>query len=292
MWKRETLQMNICYLVVVHQKFEQAARLIRRLSGPNVSFVVHVDAKVADAAFQKLKEDTSGVGPIFFAKRERARWGSFELVQAIFNCIHTAILNCGKFDRCILLSGQDYPIKSTKEIFNFFGENSTLEFIEAFLKDASKKAPGWSPFYRFRRYHFWIDNRKHTIPILTKRLPDFRIFHGSTWWALSREAIIYLDGTFAEDERFRAAFRSGFLVEEACIQTMMMDSPFSDRVVGSDTTFAEWTPTSGPHPKTFDKSDFEKLMQSRKLFARKFDASVDSEILDMLDAVHEPSFKK
>jgi hypothetical protein len=279
--------MNICYIILLYQKFDQSVRLIRRLSGPNTSFVVHVDAKVSNVAFQKLKEDTAGFGSVFFARRERSRWGSFNVVKAIFNCIRAAILNDDKFDRCILLSGEDYPIKSAEEIIDFFKKNSTLEFIEAFLRDASDRTePGWSPFYRFRRYHFWINDRRRTVPLLTKRLPDFRIFHGSTWWALSRDAIVYLDRMFAEDERFRMTFRSGFLVEEACIHTMMMNSPFSDRVIGSDTTFAEWTQTSGPHPETLTTSDFDKLVGSKKLFARKFDAAVDSKILDMLDDVH------
>jgi hypothetical protein len=76
------------------------------------------------------------------------------------------------------------------------------------------------------------------------------------------------------------------LVEEACFQTLMMNSPFADRVAGRDMTFAEWTPTSGPHPKIIKSEDFDALIASPNLFARKFDSEIDSNVLDMLDAVH------
>jgi hypothetical protein len=278
--------MNICYLIIMHHKFEQAARMIRRLAASHVSFVIHVDSRVDEHSFQKLKHDIASVHSIFFARRQRAKWGSYGLLQAMINCIDVAVANCS-FDRCVLLSGQDYPIKSNQQIVSYFQEHPRVEFIEAFPKDASDAAaPGWSPYYRFRRYHVWIGHRRRPLPFLVKPPPDFPIYHGSAWWALSRDAVLHLHNEFSKNKKYRRAFRRGFLVEEACLQTMMMNSPFSGNVAGQDTTLAEWTPTSGPHPKVLEVEDFEKLNASPKLFARKFDANVDAQILDMLDAVH------
>ena len=276
--------MRICYLIIMHHKFEQAARMIRRLAAPHVSFVIHVDSRVDEHSFQRFKRDIAPFYSIFFARRRRAKWGSYSLLQAMINCIDTAVTNCS-FDRCVLLSGQDYPIKSNQQIISYFEAHPRVEFIEAFPRDASDAtAPGWSPYYRFRLYHIWIGNRRRPLPYLVKPLPDFPIYHGSAWWALSRDAVLYLYNEFFKNGKYRRAFQWGFLVEEACLQTMIMNSPFSDRVAGQDITFTEWPPTSGPHSKVLEVADFETLKASPKLFARKFDADIDVKILDMLDA--------
>jgi hypothetical protein len=65
-----------------------------------------------------------------------------------------------------------------------------------------------------------------------------------------------------------------------------MSSPLRSRVAGHNLTYAEWTPTSGPHPKTLGMEDLPSLQSSSKLFARKFDADVDSVVLDELDRRH------
>lgn len=265
-----------------------AVRLISRLAGPDVSFVIHVDAKVGVSTFEQLRARLKPFGQIFFAKRVRSKWGSYNGALATINCIHTAVLNVADFDRCILVSGQDYPISSNDDIRDFFSENRGVEFIEAFPLDLTDAAQsGWSPYYRFRRYHIWQGDRRRKIPILRKGLPPLPMYHGSTWWALSKDAIFYLHGEIGRNRALRRFLQTGFLVEEVYIPTLMMSSPFSQLVSGQNVTFDQWAPTSGPHPKILEASDFDQLVASPKLFARKFDTDVDYKILDLLDSVYD-----
>jgi hypothetical protein len=53
--------------------------MIRRFAGPNISFVIYVDAKVDAGAFQKLKVDLAPFEAVFYAKRRRSRWGSLRI---------------------------------------------------------------------------------------------------------------------------------------------------------------------------------------------------------------------
>jgi hypothetical protein len=276
--------MNICYLITLYHKFDQAVRMISRLAGENVSFVIHVDAIVDDYTFEKLRTQLAPLGVVLYAKRVRSKWGTYNGALAIANCIDTAVLNIKDFDRCILLSGQDYPISNKDKISEFFRNNVGTEFIEAVpmnLTDAG--SVGWSPYYRFRRYHFWLGNRRYKIPILRKTIPELPMYHGSTWWALSRDAIVYIDNEIKRNVKLQKFLKSGFLVEEVYLPTLIMSSPFSHMVSGRNTTFDQWSPASGPHPKILEASDFDQLVASPKLFARKFDADLDSRILDMLD---------
>ncbi|WP_375501921.1 hypothetical protein [uncultured Nostoc sp.] len=48
--------------------------------------------------------------------------------------------------------------------------------------------------------------------------------------------------------------------------------------------YIDWADVNADHPKILEKQDFEKIRQSEKLFAKKFDTSKNSDIiLDMRD---------
>ena len=200
-------------------------------------------------------------------------------------CVEAAMDDPVAYDRYVLLSGQDYPIASQFEILRFFREHHDREFLEAFPLDVlDAAAEGWSPYFRFRRYHLWIGRKHLQVPVLRKGPPPAPIHHGSTWWALTREALEYIADQFTANARLRRYLRTGFLVDEAYIPTLMMNSRFAGRITGNNVTHAQWTPTSGTHPKTLRSDDFDALVTSPKLLARKFDAATDVDLLDRLDA--------
>lgn len=287
---KQRMTMRICYLVLLHHKFDQALRLVRRLAGPESSFVFHVDG-AADAkpvAAFRAKLDCLVTTPVHFADSVSSVWGSYRQALAIMRCVRVAYRDAERCDRYLLLSGQDYPIADRTHIAEFFAENPDKEFLEAFPRDVTDAgAPGWSPYYRFRRYHFWIGDRRITVPVLRKGQPPLPIYHGSTWWALTRAAIEHIAVQFESNETLKRYLRTGFLVDEVYIPTLMMASRFASKVTGENVTYAEWTPTSGPHPKTLRVDDLATLLKSQKLFARKFDDVVDGSVMDQLDLSHD-----
>ena len=280
--------MRICYLILVHQKFDQALRLVRRLAWGDPGFVFHIDSAVDSSVVDAFKARLREYKNVSYACRVRSRWGGYSQALAIMHSVQTAAAKSESFDRYILLSGQDYPIADRAQVEAFFAKNTHAEHVEAFPQDVTDDcAEGWSPYFRFRRYHVWIGNRHITIPLLRKPIPPLPIYHGSTWWALTHSAISYLAKEFDSHRALRRHLVTGFLVDEVYVPTLMMASPFSSNVVGENVTYAKWTPTSGPHPKTFGKDDLGELLNSKKLFARKFDATSDHAILDVLDGLHK-----
>jgi hypothetical protein len=281
--------MKICYLLTLYHKFDQAAQLVFRLAAPNTSFVLHIDRRAGPKARDYLNSRLQSIDRIFYAPRVDSRWGSYNGAVAIANCIHTAVRELPDVDRCVLLSGQDYPISSNQNISRFFEENRGREFIEAFPIDITdQKQVGWSPFYRFRRIHFWIGKQRYKLPLLRRGMPNVDVHHGSTWWALTGDAVRYLDIEMKQNRSFNRYLRTGFLVEEVYVPSLIMNSPFAERVTNYNVTFDQWTPDSGPHPKVLDATDFDRLVSSPRLFARKFDLQKDSRILDMLDSHYGP----
>jgi hypothetical protein len=59
----------------------------------------------------------------------------------------------------------------------------------------------------------------------------------------------------------------------------------AENIVNDDLRYVEWRDVEvAGGPAVLGRSDFGKLMRSGDLFARKFDASVDAAVLDMIDA--------
>ena len=102
--------MRICYLVLVHHKFDQAARMIRRLAGSDCGFVLHIDRNADPEAMQRFRADLRSIDGIVYARNVRVRWGGYAQALAIMRSIQAAVDRPERYDRYVLLSGQDYPI--------------------------------------------------------------------------------------------------------------------------------------------------------------------------------------
>ena len=70
--------------------------------------------------------------------------------------------------------------------------------------------------------------------------------------------------------------------DEFLIPTIVMNSPFRDSIINDNFYYIDWS-RGGSNPKTLTAEDFDKLMSSDKLMARKFDTQTDAKILDLLD---------
>jgi hypothetical protein len=80
-------------------------------------------------------------------------------------------------------------------------------------------------------------------------------------------------------------FRYVDVPDEIFFHTIVLNSPLRDTVVNDDLRYLEWRePELAGGPALLGESDFDKIMSSGDLFARKFDITVDPDILDMIDA--------
>jgi hypothetical protein len=63
---------------------------------------------------------------------------------------------------------------------------------------------------------------------------------------------------------------------------MLKNSPWNDTIVDDNLRAINWD--EGPeYPKIWRSNDFERLTESGKLFARKFDENVDNIIISRLE---------
>ena len=128
--------MRIAYLVLAHQRPRQLRRLVERLSGSQTRCYIHVDRR-APKAVSGAVQNLAGVQLV---EALTCRWGTFSLVQAILRCLYAALDDeTFRCDVAVLLSGQDYPIKSQDEIRARLDAHPNAEFIESFADRKSTR---------------------------------------------------------------------------------------------------------------------------------------------------------
>jgi hypothetical protein len=124
-----------------------------------------------------------------------------------------------------------------------------------------------------------------TVP-LKRTLPTGLVPHGgSQWWCLTRKCVAHIDRYLRENPAVIRYFRRAFIPDECLFQTVVMNSPFAERVTGVDPTLLDWTRPNPNVPRTFTFEDLPYLRQSDLLYARKFDAERDARVLDSLDEI-------
>jgi hypothetical protein len=281
--------MGLTYLILAHRLPEQLGRLVGALSEPEVTFITHVDAKVDLKPFAEAVGRAAPADCVTFVdQRERVNWGGFSTVRATLRLMAAATASTGCTGYVILLSGQDYPIKSRASIKAFLARRNSAAFLDC------RRLPyaGWEGggLKRVERWYFrdWPYHRlleRWTRRILPHRRPPrgLRMYGGSAWWCLSLDCarhVVEYSRSHRGTERF---FEHALLSDEMFFQTVVMNSPFSRAVENDNLHYIDWRGADRSHPALLRAEDFEILVASPKLFARKFDASVDERILDMLD---------
>jgi hypothetical protein len=240
--------MNIAYLIATHDAPNQTGRLIEALSSPRAGFFVHVDAKSKLRLFSSLQGDAVH----FIKKRVRVYWGDFSQVQASLNLMEAALGSPQRFERFVLLSGSDFPLRSSDYIERFFAANANKEFINSvpIPSAAAKKPLSRITEYRVRRAAPAAVRVLQKILLRCGLMPATRDhlacfgsvvpFGGSSWWALSREACELILAFVARNPAIVRFFHNTFCPDESLFQTILNNSPLRARVV-RNLTFADWS---------------------------------------------------
>ena len=147
----------INYIILVHNNPLQLIRLINTLSDNQVNFYVHVDKLVDSRPFLEATINIKNVHFIIDNKREEGIWCGIGLVKATINTLNQ-IVKDGRKGYCILLSGQDYPIKDNNNIKAFLSKNYGINFIETF----NLPTDNWfhNGMDRINNYKFNLSNKR------------------------------------------------------------------------------------------------------------------------------------
>lgn len=288
----ENERVKIAYLVIAYMDPEQLKRLAVRLTGTSDVYV-HINASVDIAPFQAALADVQGEGNVFFAReRYRIVWAGFSILQATFSMMEQA-LSQDSYDRIVLLTGLDYPIKPDAQIQAFFREYAGTEFVHAELVTGKTHEELCYQDCRDSRFlHRMFGYMNGVLKVLGKKGKADYVMHGgkkysiygiSPKWALSGECAAYLLDFYKNNRKFNQYFQMMHAPDDYYVATVLYNSKYRERIESEKDIFKIlWLPDDGG-AKVLESEDLEELSSCEQLYAKKFLSGHSEELEKMLD---------
>lgn len=271
----------IAYLILVHRYPEQFKRLFKAIHDPDNHYLVHIDKNSGPALEADLRAFLSAYPNAAILDGKKALWGGYSLVDAELRGMEKLLEMDAHWEFFINLSGQDFPLATQKRIKTFLAAHRGREFIKVLDQQAVR--PDTMP--RVRRYVVELRDRIIQTIFTRRFLAGATPYIGNQWMIVSRAFCQFVCHDPSVD-RYKAFYRNTFIADEGFFQTVMMNTAAHGQIVNDDKRMIDWVPDGDIklRPRTYLASDAVQLTTSGDLFARKFDATEDAEILDILEA--------
>ena len=281
------------YLITAHNKKAQLFNLLRLLNDPKNDIYIHIDKKAQGFTEAELRAAAPD-SRVAFVPRLDARWGSEVFIDAMVSLVALASREEHVFYH--LLSGVDLPLKSQREIHAFFEAHAGEEFV-SFERETAKPyvIEGRIARYRWQRpvqpLLKKLDRRlSPAFDALQKMVGINRIKHapvvfqkGGVWFSITHALARYI---VEEMPEYRTYYRHSSCADEIWLQTLVANSPFMehrafmgfDDELSATMRYVDWS-GGGASPRMLTSADYDMLMESGMLFARKFDDAVDADVI-------------
>ncbi len=298
--------MNIAYLISAHTDAPQLKRLIDALH-PDAHYFIHIDLKSDLSEFTSL---ISGDNIHFIPGRIDVRWGTMVEVHYQMALLRAAVLYPDHFDHIFFLSGMDYPLWTPGQITAYLEQQQGKEILQGYCMDTNQLTDQQRelytterPFKQNRRWGILLRRVKRFFGV--RKSLHFRVkgrrwklYKGSAWWCISQELAAHLLDYFDHYPSVQKYFANSFCPAETFIQTVAFNCPqWASRCIL----------TKGPYPgldaltplhfidynpviKVLDESDFERVIESGKMFCRKVVSSQSDALVAKIEA-HKHSIK-
>jgi len=311
---------QIAYLIMVHHQPAQLFRLISRLNQINVFFFIHIDTKSRDT--QVIKDSLAAYPNVKIISVYDVKWAGFTQVKAEIDLLKLAYARGIHFKYYVLLSGQDYPIKSNKYINDFFTSRHSdfisyneLDYLPESFKDKVR-------YFHFPDIAYVNPRHPKKIPALVKlyyalqkrikKILPARHFYkgmtphfGSNWFAITHDTVKVILEFIAKNPDYLHFMKFTENPDEIFFQTIILNSErknnlydysrylnwLNSRKEGevfvqafSSLRYMDWSESGKPKPAILDASYYETLKASEELFARKVDQKISLELMNSVDS--------
>jgi hypothetical protein len=296
--------MKIAYIILGHDDIPIVLRLVTRLLSADDDdiVVIHWDKKskqdIEKAAGETLDQKIRS--RVYFSQRIDVGWGEYSMIEATLAALEKIQDTGVKTDYVVLLSGADYPIRSTAELKQFLEVNNGKEFIECVDPTKDRWVQQGLSTERYEVFHY-INWRTH--PVLFSKSEKFQKKIGikrkmplgleprlgSQWWALTWKTLSVLLA-ISKKSQVRSFFKRTWVPDEMYFQTLAYKiSPAN--IVSTNLTFYHFDDSG--KPVVFYNDHYDFLQRQPRFFARKISpyASRLRDELDQSAAVPRPPVK-
>jgi hypothetical protein len=288
--------MKIAILIQCHKNPKQINQMMKAMRHPAITFFVHVDRK--SSIGDELLRDADVV---LLPDEERVdvQWAKISQIDATLHLLKYA-RSRGDYDLFWLCSGQDFPIKSAAYIVDWLDIHKNHDFLETFpsknngldhennydkrnaiyFPDWMLGKEAWKRLTK-RIYTEMTGGYNRTFSLFRRKPIDgMRFFFGSQWICLTCKTLNWMIEYMEDHPEYYQYFKNCNCPDESFFQTLVMNSPYAEQRMDY-LHYLEW-PTGKSNPKVLTIEDYQKLVDSDKLMARKFDDVSSKTLIDML----------
>lgn len=275
------------YLIMAHDNLHVLNILLEMIDDERNHIYFHLDKKSSIDLDDIYKVKKAKFIPII--NRIKVYWGNYTQIQLELALFEEAYNN-GPYLYYHLLSGVDLPIKTQDYIHSFFKDNNGKEFV-GFAQginneqDCSRK---------IKRLHFLTEWQRTNnifkrimmssivkyleliVNSIYKNNDSYIYKKGANWVSITNDCCNYI---LQQKAFIKKHFRYSICGDEIFLQSLIFNSPFYHRCYSIKDEYEgcmraiDWTRGS---PYEWQESDFDELIYSNKLFARKItDSNID-----------------
>ncbi|MEV0596371.1 beta-1,6-N-acetylglucosaminyltransferase [Nonomuraea cavernae] len=279
---------TVAVIVLSHRDPAQVARLVRRVTtGANTLAVVHHDPTGEPLTLRPASDVAVIPDPA------PCRWGRLSLVRAQWRALDWVRANVPDLSWALLVSGQDYPIRTMRDIENELAVTPAHAYLRHFRADGdpADDVHPWQDLTRRRYLHRRrLPFSARSLPLPVARRHPYRdgvgLYVGDMWFNLSADAVGGMLEATPLSDRLLRYLRHAPIPDECFIASMALNTCAPELVRNDSKRFIKWTPRS-KHPQTITAGHRDLLVASDAFFARKLDAAGHPEVPDLLDALAE-----
>ena len=247
----------------------------------------------------------------------------FNMVQSTLDLLQLALSSGTSFKYYVLLSGQDYPVKSNSFIYNFFSKHNSDFMGYNRVADLPRKFREKYTAYHYMDVKYMNPRDPGRINFLVKAyhglylrlaglLParpfyrNLEPYFGAQWFALTHDTVVSVFNFLKKNPGYIPFMKHTRGPDELFFQSIILNSERKENVWDYD-VFIKWTTThrnggefipsigslhymdwsdkgaGTTKPAILDDKDFEALKMPYDLFARKFDDQQSLTLLDRID---------
>lgn len=313
--------MLINYLLLIHKKPKQFKRLVCALQDCDSRFFVHIDKKCDINEFRKEVHENGNLFYVANENRQEGRWGSLSLVEAALSTMRLAMDKGGE-GHFILLSGQDYPLRSNAYIKDFLSAHKTSNFMSVYTIPDEKKSSEDGGYERFISWTFDCQNprdsrmkakikpfsfnrktlggffrlsmyRPQLLPVAVKawfcrrKYPEgLGMRFNEFWCVLTKDAVEKVINTYDNRKELREYYKYMHIPDESMFSSILCEIPrFKDSLMPM-CHYIDWDVNNNGSPKTLTMDDtllIKEAMAKHPYILFARKFEEDSPILDWID---------
>lgn len=246
--------------------------------------LIHVDKKsnIEDFLFLKAKNVH------FIENRISILWGNVSQIISTIELMKYSLKY--EYEYFFLLSGDDIPLRSNKDLNNFLYKNIKYDFIHyqdgktPYINPEDRVKYNYPSFFFLKKKTFYIRLKKFFVYTFkdvfykNKLFNDYKInipklYKGTNWFGLKKSTIVYISEYISNNSWFLDLFEKSVCGDEIFFHSIIKAN---DKIILFDNPnyghkalrYIDWV--SGPeYPKILNEEDSSNMKKSNYFFARK-----------------------